>query len=323
MAAKVSPYRLEHLNTRSHRFLIVLILLMTSALCAHAEQTALAPNNTNTAPYVFNNTSVHTIKASASDLTHQLIVTLPDTYSKEKNKKYPVIYYLDAYWDFPLLYATYGNLRYDRAIPEVIMVGLSIKGDGQNAYRQEYFSIVADPKKKYATGQAAKLFQHLSQDIIPYVDTHWRTLNNPAGRILAGQSMGGLFTLYGLLQKTPPFARFIAVNPAVAGSEAELARLQSAHSEKSLTGRLFISHGSEEYGPFREPIRQFKQQLTNTNYSGLQLKTATLDGMGHTGGKGEAYAKGLLWVLKDLAPDEKSGLQVDMEAAKKAQEKLQ
>ncbi|HMU67926.1 MAG TPA: alpha/beta hydrolase-fold protein, partial [Cellvibrionaceae bacterium] len=177
------------------------------------------------APYQFANTSVQTLKAATGDLSHQLIITLPDSYATEKTKRYPVVYYLDAYWDFPLLYATYGNLRYDRAIPEVILVGLSIAGEGYNAYRSRYFSIFSDPHKKFLTGQANLLYRHLTQDIIPSIDAQLRTQANPAGRILAGQSMGGLFTLFGLLQPSAAFGRFIAVNPAVAGSEAELARL--------------------------------------------------------------------------------------------------
>ena len=213
------------------------------------------------APYSFANTSVETLKASASELSHQLIISLPESYATEKNKRYPVVYYLDAYWDFPLLYATYGNLRYDRAIPEVILVGLSIPGDGFNSYRSRYFSVFSAPKKPHRTGDAPLLYQHLTQEIIPHIDAQLRTQANPGGRILAGQSMGGLFTLYGLLQPSSPFGRFIAVNPAVAGSEAILSKLVAARSEKSLNARLFISHGTQEYAPFRDPIIAYAKTL--------------------------------------------------------------
>lgn len=271
------------------------------------------------APYRFANTSVQTLKATQGELSHELIISLPSSYSREKNKRYPVVYYLDAYWDFPLLYTTYGNLRYDNAIPEVILVGLSIAGDNFNAYRTRYFSVFSDPNKKSPNGQANLLFQHLTQDIIPTIDAQFRTLAQPAGRVLAGQSMGGLFSLYGLWQQSTPFSRFIAVNPAVAGSEAQLKTLAAARSEKPLQARLFISYGSQEYPPFRDPIINYTHHLNTANYRGLTLRTQLLDGMGHTGGKGEAYAKGLLWALEDLAPKEKSGLQQDMEAEQQAQ----
>ena len=265
----------------------------------HTAQATPAPS------YSFANTSVQTLKARQGELSHELIITLPDSYSKEPNKRYPVLYYLDAYWDFPLVYATYGNLRYDKAIPEVILVGLSIAGDGFGAYRTRYFSIFSDSQKNtHRPGQPA-----ISAFNPRHYPQYRRAISHPRATDWAracGAKYGGLFTLYGLLQKSTPFSRFIAVNPAVAGSEAQLAQLEAARAEKSLSARLFISHGSREYGPFAEPIISYQQRLIARQYPGLALSTQELSGMGHTGGKGEAYAKGLLWALQDLAPNEKA-----------------
>lgn len=266
-------------------------------------------------PYEFANTQIEHIQFTRAGLTHQLIISLPDSYAAQPNKSYPVVYYLDAYWDFPLLFATYGNLRYDRAIPEAILVGLSVPKDTViNSYRARYFTAEINPQEKAPTGDAAILYKHLSEDIIPYVDTHFRTIASAQGRVLAGQSKGGVFALYSLYQKPSIFQRFIAINPAVSGNQNVLNTLdrEQARQFKSLPARVFISHGSVEYTPFRDPIISFKKQLQKRHYSGLMLRNQMLDGMGHTGGKGEAYSKGLLWVLKDLAGQEKSGLQVDM-----------
>ncbi|MEY4590675.1 MAG: hypothetical protein RL497_2751 [Pseudomonadota bacterium] len=289
-------------------FILSSVYLFCLPETAQAAETPAAP------AYEFSNSRLHPVQ-SPQGLKHQLIVTLPDSYATDPNKRYPVVYYLDAYWDFPLLYATHGNLRYDRAIPECILVGLSVAADTDiNAYRTGYFSIAHKPQNKHQLGQANVLYAHLSQDIIPYIDTHFRTVATPSGRVLAGQSMGGLFALYGLYQKPSVFQRFIAINPAVAGSELALNKLDNEQlaETKKLDARVFISHGSEEYAPFRDPIIQFKKQLKKRRYAGLYVQNMTLEGMGHTGGKGEAYGKGLLWVLQDLTPKEKSGLQADM-----------
>ena len=53
------------------------------------------------------------------------MILLPAGYKNNPDKKYPVFYYLDAYWDTPLVSAIYGNLIYDNRVPEMIMVGLS------------------------------------------------------------------------------------------------------------------------------------------------------------------------------------------------------
>jgi uncharacterized protein len=273
-----------------------------------AESPAAAP------PYVFANTQMYSITATTG-LKHQLIITLPESYAAQKDKGFPVVYYLDAYWDFPLLYSVFGNLRYDRAIPEVILVGLSVPPDTQiNAYRALYFTLAVNPNENLPTGRADVLYHHLIHDIVPYIDSHYRTQATPSGRVLAGQSKGGLFALYGLYQKPAVFQRFVAINPAVIGNDNALNMLdaQQKRESKTLTARVFISHGSEEYTPFRDAIIRFKQQIQKRHYTGLLLRNQVLDGMGHTGGKGEAYGKGLLWVLQDLTPKEKSGLQVDM-----------
>lgn len=266
-------------------------------------------------PYIFNNTQMLTAQSAQSGLVHQLIISLPASYQTEPSKRYPVIYYLDAYWDFPLLYATYGNLRYDRAITEAILVGLSIDNkNGIGAYRARYFTIEKNPQENLPTGDAHVLYQHLTADIIPLIDKQFRTQAQASGRALAGQSKGGVFALYALYQKPAYFQRFVAVNPAVSGNEATLMQLDGEHraQSKSLPARVFISHGTVEYTPFATPIQRFKQHLAKRKYQGLALHNQTLEGMGHTGGKGEAYSKGMLWVLKDISPPEKSGLQVDM-----------
>lgn len=294
---------------RSFSVITALFLATHASLAAQVETTA------NPVPYEFANTQIEQIISTGTALTHQLIISLPDSYALQPNKTYPVVYYLDAYWDFPLLFATYGNLRYDRAIPEVILVGLSVHKDTViNAYRARYFTAEINPQEKTPTGDAALLYKHLSEDIIPFVDTHFRTIASAQGRVLAGQSKGGVFALYSLYQKPSIFQRFIAINPAVSGNQNVLYTLdrEQAAQFKRLPARVFISHGSVEYAPFRDPIISFKKQLQKRHYSGLLLRAQVLEGMGHTGGKGEAYSKGLLWVLQDLAPQEKSGLQVDM-----------
>ena len=74
--------------------------------------------------FVLDNTQIVPIKSKAGR-DYELIVVLPASYYTQPEKKYPVLYYVDAYWDTPLLASTYGNLIYDNVVPEFIMVGFS------------------------------------------------------------------------------------------------------------------------------------------------------------------------------------------------------
>jgi len=71
---------------------------------------------------------------------------------------------------------------------------------------------------------------------------------------------------------------------------------------------MFISHGSIEYPAFREPIVAFQKQLDGRHYRGLGLQTWTMEGLDHTGVKGDGYVRGLMWVWKPKKPAGPSGL---------------
>lgn len=267
------------------------------------------------APFVLRGTLTHTLKSKHTGVTHELVVSLPETYQNSKTD-YPVLYFLDGYWDMPLVYATYGNLRYDNAIPDIILVGLSLPdGADYGAHRTRFFSPTPAKPGDPQTGHAAALYKMLTQEAVPYIEKHYRVRSDNQFRALAGQSMGGLFALYALYQKPARFSRFIAVNPAAVWDNNSIAAIDARFAEKnkSLPARLFISYGSDEYAPFRQATVAFQKQLKARNYKGLELLTHELKGMRHTGGKGEAYARGLLWIFNDLAPKEKSGLQRDMD----------
>lgn len=253
--------------------------------------------------------------SEATALEHRLVVVLPPSYEKSPERTYPTLYFLDAYWDAPLVYATLGNLSYDRVVPEMIMVGLSLPESTEiGPYRDRFFS-PTQKSDKAASGQADKLRKMLAHEVIPFVEAHYRARPEHSARALAGQSMGGLFTVDTMLQKTSAFSRFIAINPAVAWDLNyflnTLKNNQQLPSKMDL--RAFISYGTAEYEVFRNPIIAFAEKLQSAGYQGLALKVQPLQGMRHTGGKGEAWAKGLQWVFEDLKPKGPSGLEQAMQ----------
>ncbi len=76
----------------------------------------------NARPFVIDNSQIVPIESRSTGRQHELVIMLPSSYESQPTKKYPVLYYLDAYWDTPLLASTYGNLIYDNEVPEFIMV---------------------------------------------------------------------------------------------------------------------------------------------------------------------------------------------------------
>ena len=196
MFAKLYRFYLAAFNVPApcHKLFLSLVLNRTwgAGLFLLYFHIGITPLRPHLHPTAFN-TSVQTLKARQGELSHELIITPPDSYSKEPNKRYPKLYYLDAYWDFPLVYATYGNLRYDKAIPEVILVGLVLRAMALVPPHALFF--IFSDSQKTPTGQASQLYQHLTQDIIPSIDGQFRTLAQPTARALRGKVWGLIYAV--------------------------------------------------------------------------------------------------------------------------------
>lgn len=283
--------------------LVILLGLMTSAF---AQQT--------NKQFVLNNTEIIPIHSEITGRDHELVVVYPSSYKTNPDKKYPVLYYLDAYWDTPLLVSTYGNLQYDNVVPEFIMVGLSYpsSADYGKERRLDYTFTAVDEQ----SGKAHLFLDFIQHEVAPLIETQFR--GEKTNRIIAGNSLGGLFTITAAYQAPDFFAGFIALSPAVEWDKQALVALDNSYAKKhkAMNGRMFISYGTTEYPAFRDPIIQFQKHLAGRKYQGLELLNYAMEGLDHTGIKGDGYVRGLIWVWKTKKPAGPSGLERDMTAAK-------
>lgn len=257
--------------------------------------------------FTLKNTHIFEIENELTGRNHEIIVTLPGSYKDSVNKHYPVLYYVDAYWDTPLLNSIHGNLVYDNVIPELIMIGFSYPGEDAN-----YGELRSKDLPPTLSGEADKFLEFIEKVIIPKIDGEYRTDKN--NRAVSGNSLGGLFTLYAMYKKQNLFNRFISISPAVMWDNNYLFNTDNKYAEQTeiLKGRLFLSYGGDEYLPFRNPIIEFQKQIAAKNYNGLDLLNFNIEGERHTGVKAEGYSRGLRWVFKDIAPTGPSGLAKEM-----------
>jgi predicted alpha/beta superfamily hydrolase len=265
--------------------------------------------------FVIENTQIVPVDSKYTGKRHELIVVLPSSWGKEPNKTYPVLYFLDGYWDTPLLSATYGNLMYDNFAPEFIMVGLSYPaGTNYDTERRKDYTFSAGKEAATGAGKGAAFLDFITKEAAPLVERQYR--GAATGRILSGSSLGGLFTLTAAYQAPGFFAGHIALSPAAGWDGGLPARLDEAYARthKSMATRMFIAYGAEEYPGFREPIAAFERQLAARRYQGLALETRVMPGLDHTTVKGEAYVRGLIWYWAPQKPSGPSGLTRAMQA---------
>ncbi|MBN2425030.1 MAG: alpha/beta hydrolase [Calditrichaceae bacterium] len=257
--------------------------------------------------FTLNNTQMIQLKSDLTGREHELIIILPASYKESPDKSYPVLYFMDAYWDTPLLNSIHGQLVYDRVIPELIMVGFSYPGENVN-YGDLRRRDMA-PADTSRIGGAGKFLQFIEETVIPYVESHYRT--DKKVRAISGNSLGGFFTLYAMYAKPGLFNCFIAISPAVAIADQYLFKMDDAYASEnnSLAARLFLSHGSAEYKPFRDPIIEFEAKIAKRNYKDFALLNYEIEGERHSGVKSEGYSRGLRWIFRDIVPEGPGGLE--------------
>jgi len=119
------------------------------------------------------------------------VVITPDAY-KDKKLRFPVIYMLHgltdsyAYWvqDIPNIKDAADRYKQILVCPD-------------GGYDSWYFDSPIDSTRRYET--------HIYKEVIPYIDTHYRTLADRRHRAITGLSMGGHGSLYMALRHTNVF----------------------------------------------------------------------------------------------------------------------
>lgn len=257
--------------------------------------------------FVLNNTEIISIKSKYTGRNHELVIVYPASYKASPDKKYPVFYYLDAYWDTPLLSATYGNLIYDNEVPEFIMVGFSYPASANVDIERkiDYTFTEADAQ----SGKAAQFLQFIKQEVAPLIESQYR--GDKHNRVLGGVSLGGLFTLSSAYSDPEYFSGYISISPAAQWDNQALSKLDASYAAKNnrLKARMFVSYGTAEYKPFRDPIIEFQKQLAGRKYQGLELLNYSMQDLDHVSVKGDGFVRGLKWVFKPLKPTGPSGLE--------------
>ncbi len=125
---------------------------------------------------------------------------LPRDYAKSE-RHYPVLYLLHGYTDHYPAWVSYTNLvQYARGCEEIIVMP-----EGDNGF---YTNSHSDPELAWE--------DFLIRDLIPYIDSHYRTLASRQGRAIAGLSMGG----YGAMKLGLKYPRMFAAVASLSGALA-------------------------------------------------------------------------------------------------------
>jgi len=174
------------------------------------------------------------------------LVRLPESYGRDRTRRYPVLYVLDGSSQDGHTAASAALMARIGVMPEVIVVGIpNVGGEGrQRDYTPPDMRQDID-RKDSPRGQADRFHAFLENDLIPRIEKDYRTARP---RMLAGYSRGALFVVYSLLREPSLFDARFAHSPALWRENDAIVHQLDAFLAKSPTtnGFLFLSLGDAE-----------------------------------------------------------------------------
>ena len=182
------------------------------------------------------------IKSTILNENRVLNIYLPNGYSKDSSKVYPVIYLLDGSIDEDFIHISglvqFGSFSWINLIPESIVVGIS------NIDRRRDYTYptknTQDKKDFPTTGESKKFIDFIEKELQPLIENNYKT---DTIRTIIGQSLGGLLATEILLKKPDLFDNYIIVSPSIWWDDESLLKVKqnNYNSNKS----IYISVGKE------------------------------------------------------------------------------
>jgi predicted alpha/beta superfamily hydrolase len=196
-------------------------------------------------------------------------INLPKGYD-DSDKSYPVIYRLDG--DIDLYSETIGTINrltyIDELIPEMILVMI------ENTNRNR--DMMPTNTSFFKGKPGAKNFKmFIENELIPYVNSSYRTTNE---KILCGQSLSAVFTLYYFLTSPDSFDSFIASSGGFPDSEDYFIKLTNdfLKAEQTKKRKIFLTHGMKDFldpdGVFKIQLQAFTEKIESKENIVCRLK---------------------------------------------------
>ena len=200
-------------------------------------------------------------------------VHLPVNYDNTTDK-YPVLYITDGDEHFFLASGVTEFMSSQYVIPELIVVAIFHKDRNHELTPTHSLKNLDGFESDAAkvSGGGEKLLQFIEKELIVEIESNYRT--GPY-RILAGHSLGGLFSVYAYLNRNQLFNAFISMDPALTWDNylCERTLQTSTYQSPNLNNKLYISsahnapYGKRDKSPFRLSQNAFFKVLKEKHVS--------------------------------------------------------
>lgn len=231
-----------------------------------------------------------TIQSSKLGETRELKIQLPRNYEQNKDKVYPVMLVLDGDYLFEPVAGNVDYYSYWEDIPEMIVVGVNQAATrDQDAYYDEQRFLPAD--------KGAKFFEFLGMELLPYVESKYRTA---PFRVIVGHDFTSNFINYYLLKETPLFQGYINLSPDLAPEMAN--RVASSLERSSNKTWYYLATSGEDIPSLKEEIIDFDTKLASITNKNLYYNFDNFEGATHYTLVGNAIPKAIEQIFQVYRP---------------------
>lgn len=241
------------------------------------------------------NTTTKYLTSKYNGQKYQIKVHFPKNYKIDKQKKYPVLYVIDAETNFGGISYIVQRLIKDKRIPEIIVVGIAYDTDYENFYKLRSRDLTPE-KIKPGNGGAPLFSKFIESELFLYINENFRTKKNE--RAIYGHSYGGLFGTYVFLNKPSLFNKYLLLSPSLWFNKNMLIKQIRKTDFDIGNNMLYMASGKLE--PRIDDLQiEFIQVLKSKNIDVKKLKSEikenethrTIFGVGFTNGLRFLYSK--------------------------------
>jgi predicted alpha/beta superfamily hydrolase len=283
---------------------------------AHVAASTSAPP-----PYVLDDTEVRTLHADGTNRDYQVQVSLPPSYRKDPDRRYPVLFVTDANYAFPLIRSISRRVGdHGNGTEDFILVGLAYAvGDTPEYSRRRDYTptphgsadAVSDmPGRPVVYGESDTYRRFIKEQVFPLIAANYRA--DMTRKIYAGHSYGGLLGLDILIAEPDMFQYYILGSPSLQfDRQVEFARMRTATSTlKDMPANVMMVLGAYEtvepsshdprYNRSVDMVRnarRFMDELKAKRYPGLHIQMTTIPDEDHLTVFPSVITRGLLWAL--------------------------
>jgi len=287
------------MKTRTFKILISVIFLFLSLFNLSA-QTAKRIELTKDNQLLGLGTQ-YILKSEILQEDRPIIISLPNGY-ENNGANYPVLYLLDGLGNIKHQIGTVELLTESGFIPPMIIVAiesldrsrdLTPSNAGQDVYGGAGNTGIPQ------SGGAPEFLQFLEEELIPYVESNFRT--HPY-RLLEGHSFGGLFSTYSLMEKPEVFNAFIIQSPALWWNKEEMTEKAKDFfkSNSNLDKSIYFGIGGGDGWGMRQELKRFVEVIKQNSLSKLHWMHEEIGNEGHDDARLLLNYYGLKFIFSDL-----------------------